>query len=183
MLWLLIGSPGGPCRAHAASKQLLSERGSEGARERAARLQATCLSPSQGASKAHPGTGSQGGSQFSAIHQLPSCCLGGRAPKKTAPSPDRREQVSPTRVAGLQRAPGMASSLSKAWQLPRGGLPLAQTSAGLEGAGRLETSGENQAFGSGGLDSHPPHHPLCDPRQVTSALQTSICPSVKWRPK
>lgn len=43
VLWLLIGSPGGPRRAHAASKQLPSE----GVRERAARLQATCLSPSQ----------------------------------------------------------------------------------------------------------------------------------------
>ena len=43
-------------------------------------MQTTCLSPSQEAITAHSGTGSEEVSQFSVIHQLHSCCLGGKGP-------------------------------------------------------------------------------------------------------
>lgn len=142
MLWLLIGSPGGPRRAHAASKQLPSE----GVRERAARLQATCLSPSQEPSRHIPEQAPKEAHSLVSFTNFTAAAWEGGGLRRQH-LPHARERVSPTRVAGLQWAPGIASSLSKAWRLPRGGQPLAQTSAGPEGAGRLETWGENQAFG------------------------------------
>ena len=66
-------------------------------------------------------------SQFRVIHQLRSCCLGGRGPGEARAKPLRnqecslgqlREQEHPRGWAGLQTASGFTSSLPQAWGFP-----------------------------------------------------------------
>lgn len=144
MLFSVVAPNRLPWRATQSPRclQAAAERGSERASSSFAGHVPVAFS---GAIKAHPGTGSQGGSQFSVIHQLHSCCLGGRGPEKTASSPGQRAS-EPHKSGRAAVGPWHCLQLIKGLAAPQG---WSATCPDLcwEGAGRLETWGENQAFG------------------------------------